>query len=463
MDRFEREFNEHLCKFLNDLYSFTKNSNVKKLIDIFDKIHTRKTANKIISTLGKYGDQIDNKDDTIFKNKLVILPGVDLSKLWPIMDKDQKNKIWLYLQFLCISANMMVQESESDNRNSSVMSDMSDVASQRSMSLQNNDLSSMPVSSNLSESPGLNQFNPYEGVGSDTGDFSTEDLFSGPDQLKGEESSGLPNLASMGGLGALKNMDISKFIDIKSLTTLIKENVNDKNIALAIGHLKEQIGEDIDEDKIKVIEQIFGTVGEELKGINTSGVIRISDIISPMENLVSRLGPMLKNNSIDLKYIWGIVNKVNSANGENADNKQFKLLSSFMSQQFAMMESTSGSADGTQPNDEVALNPEAYMSQCNDMLKDLGFGNLDLEKLNLSSLASNLTNVIGQNGGGLDMSNISSIVSSIGGCLGEDNMNQMESMITSMFGGMQPNQRLGTRQARPLNVQKIKQRQAKKK
>lgn len=430
MSRFEREFNENLSNFLTYLYSATKDSNVKKLIDIFDKIQTYKTAKKMLSTIGKYSDDIDNKNSSIFNNKFIILSGIDMNKLWPMLTREQINKVWLHLQLLCISANMVVQNSS----NSLVITDVSE--HMKNISVENTILDSEVSSVNSK----FNNFNPYLGVGSDN-DFSAEDLFSGPETLKGDSGTGLPNLGAMGGLGALKNVDISKFVDVKTLSSLIKDNVTDENIHLAIEHLREQLGDEMDNKRAKVMEEIFGAVASELKKIDTSGVIRVADILEPMENLIAKINPILKTNEIDMKYVWEITQKISAINGKG--NEQMKLLSSFMNQQLSMLSKLKQSGG--------EVNKEEYLGQCNDILKDLGFKDLDLNKINISQLTTNITKTLKKDG----KLNMNNITSSLTNCIGHDNVRQLEGMVGNIMQQPQPGQR-GHKHSRGLDVEKMK-------
>lgn len=369
MDKFQNEFSQQLHNFLSDMYTFTNSDNVKKILDVHEKLHTYKTAKKFMNVVGKYCNEIDERDPSIFSKKMIILPGVDMSKLWNKLDKSQQDKIWLYLQVLFISAGMIVQEnSEESSKNNTTDATNSD------------DCSTVESSCN---------FNPFVGVGNDDSGLSTEDLFNGPANLPCDKSDGsLPNFN-------LSNfIDISKFIDINTIVSKLKE-ITDEHIDSALIQLKETLGDELNESTINTISDMFKEISNEIKNINTTENIQITDIISLIETIVGKIIPKLQTNNFDVKNLWKIAQSLSSKFQTNSDNEnennQIKILSSFMDQQFTMMDNLNKNAEnGGSPEMEI---PKEYIDNCNGILNDLGIKGFDLNKLDMENIDINNMNL----------------------------------------------------------------------
>lgn len=410
MNKFSQEFNENLCKFLTDLYKFTKNNSVKKILDLFNNLHTYKTAKKFTEAIGKHSLCIEKKDETLFDNKFIILPGIDMHKLWPSLDNSQKNKIWLHLEILSISANMLIQEG-SEN-----LLTLTDTKSMSSITIQNKDLGT------LTNTESLNNFNPYTGVGSDNNDFNTDDLFSGPNDLPTDKNTSEFSLSSL----SLTNMiDINKFVDIKGLKEQLNK-ITDEDIDSAFAQLKEVTGDEYDPKTATVIADILKEIAGELKKVNTDKSLQVTDVISTFEGLFAKLAPRLQDDKFDMKNLWKIAQVLSEkyTPADGTDNNM-KMLSSFMQQQFAMIDKI-GANGKMEITDEQQ---EEYLNQCNDILKDLGMNNLDIKNIDPNTLMSTLSSCIGS-GGDLNMAGIQ-------GIMGNLNLSGIQSMMGNLLGGNQ--------------------------
>ncbi len=414
MEKFSQEFSENLCKFLADLYKFTKNNSVKKIIDVFKNLHPLKTAKKFIEATGKHSQCIESKDETLFRSKFIILPGIDMHKMWPLLDSSQKNKIWLHLEILSISANMVVQEGSE----STVMTDSKSMSS---MSVHNRELGKDAAESSM------NNFNPYVGVGTDDDNFGTEELFGGPDELPGDNNSSGFSLSSLN----LTNMiDIGKFVNIKELQEQINK-IKDSDIDEAFEQLKRDTNGSYDQDTANSIASLLKDITHELKNINTDKTLQISDLITIVEGLISKITPKLKDGKFDMKNLWKIAQSLSEKYTPAEGDNNMKLLTSFMQQQFTMLDKVSeGNAIEITKEQQ-----EAYMNQCNDILKDLGIGNVDIAKVDPLSIMQNLTSCVNSNGK-LDVGGIQKMLSGLGGIGGFD-LSNIQNMMGNLLTGPQ--------------------------
>lgn len=107
--KYQNDFCLNFKQCLNELYAFTNIESVKKLIDIYDKLDMSKVMNKYLELADKYDRELKSKNDIMFENPITLFPGIDMSVIWKLLNDEQKNIIWSYLQLLYTSGQVILQ------------------------------------------------------------------------------------------------------------------------------------------------------------------------------------------------------------------------------------------------------------------------------------------------------------------------------------------------------------------
>lgn len=86
--------------FISDLLKKFKKNNL--LIKMSKCIENKKynTIHHVLHNISNYQDQIMNKDETMFENDVIVLPTLNLSILYKIMNENERNIMWQHLRII---------------------------------------------------------------------------------------------------------------------------------------------------------------------------------------------------------------------------------------------------------------------------------------------------------------------------------------------------------------------------
>ena len=378
------EFNDNLHKFIEDIYKFTKYDNAKKFLDSFENINKKRIILFFKKVTKNLEQQIKNKDMQLLTTKFIVLPSIDLVKFWPkLSSNDQKEKMWIYLHLLFLSANM-IDDSDLD---SNIVPKTPE----------------LEVKELKTDKP---EFNPFVGVQSnnDGKSFGFDELKSGPASLddKKPASPSLFNMASFTqGLGLDRYME-------KLLDQL--KNIDKADIDNAVNNLKTHLGQDTYDKTGGIITDMLTDITDGLKNSDLTNGNPFENIKGIAMDIAQKMIPKIKNSGIDKSTIESsfknLLNKYNipSADGSNPSGNIINNLFSMMNKMKDMsgipnetaseasVEAVSASETNMSPcpvtesspleaNNTELPTPDVYMNQLNDMLKATGMGGLDFSKI----------------------------------------------------------------------------------
>ena len=115
MDKYLEKFITKLYELLHNLHRYVPTENLKKILAVYKKLDMGLVSMRYYSIMSEYGDAIKNNDENIFTHPITILPGIDISALWPKLKRGQKNKVWIHLNMLYVLSNMIIGEKEKQN------------------------------------------------------------------------------------------------------------------------------------------------------------------------------------------------------------------------------------------------------------------------------------------------------------------------------------------------------------
>lgn len=367
MDQYYTNFITNLHNVVSDLHRYVPSDNTSKFLEYFDKLDMNKLMIRYLNIMQPLEAQLNAKDDSIFSQKLSIFPGIDMNVYWKQLTSGQKNKIWTYLQMLYIQGDLALNVQAKLSTNSS-----------------NTSKASETESATVNETS-ADKFNPYIGVGTTGIEYGVNELLSGSKAIDAEQTDtkpGLGNIASL--LGVDKMLNVDQIAD--QLKNMKKEDLDE-----ATNNIKNLLGSNIDDKTATLIQDMLTNITSELKNSSTSNSNPLDTIMTIAERVAGDMKPKMESEGVDIMQLWNSTeNLASSCKDENGNSmfangmNPFSLLNKMMG--------TSGNA-GTTCNADAAgaagmpeMTEQDYMKNCNEMLKSMGMGNIDLSNINMSSM-----------------------------------------------------------------------------
>lgn len=335
-----KEFVQTLYNFVNDIHIYTGNENAKLFLKIFQKLKMDKIIRRFCEVVGKYGDAITEHNETIFSAPFKVLPDIDISEIWPQLNTKQKGKLWIYLEVLYMTANMLNQETEIYTETSS------------SENVENKVKEFKPVIKNNDDNVIVELgFNPYTGITSDN-DVSVTDLCS---SIKIEEECKPMNISTL-----TKSLGLEKMLKLDSLVQKLKE-IDPEEIDNATENLKNVMKTNEDDKTSNLIADIIGDVAKELKSDKLDSSDPLENIIRIAERVSKNMGSRMSDDGITAESMLSLAQNLSSKcnNGQQPNIDPMKIFGSILGN-LNNLNNKPGS-----PNVE---------SQCKDIFKNL---NLD--------------------------------------------------------------------------------------
>lgn len=299
MEEYNTRFKETLHKFVKEVHKVAKSKNTEKILSVFHKLKMDKTQEKILTNIGPYSDQIKNRDEKMFDNKIILIPGINLNTVWKKMSDSQKTKCWLYLKILYIL-------SEICTTNVSTMGDKilqtdTNVASETTTDNTETESSNKNVEETDTENNDSSlKFNPYEGIGNNNEKYNVQDMFSGVEKLGNVEK---PSLDSL-----VKTFGVDKFAELEKLQDQLK-NMNDGDIESATQNIQSLMGDNVDKNTLNTL---LTNVANELKNTDMSKGNIFENLSNIAENVTKNMRTKIDNNEIDIKSLYKSTNDLAS-------------------------------------------------------------------------------------------------------------------------------------------------------
>lgn len=335
----QKEFAKHLNTFVTNIYIYTNDTGAKKFLQVFGKLNMSKVIKRYYDMMSKYQQDLTKKNNAIFNTPLFILPEIDMSLLWPRLNTEQKDIIWNQMKLLFDISNKIVSNIETLENSSSSDSDKK-------------------------------AFNPYVGIGVTNNECTINTLSSGPTVIPGNDNN--QNNGIMTQVTKMLNVDELK----KHLSDIDPNNVDD-----AINNLEGSFKNCVDEKTGDIIHSMLGQIGDKLKtGEIVQGNI-LQNIMGLIDNVSKDITPRMESEGVNIKNIWestqNIAMKCEDGKGNKilGNNPMMQYLNTIMAQQI----------NNIPEQNQNPVSEEEYIKKCNDMLKNVGLGNIDIRDMDLGN------------------------------------------------------------------------------
>lgn len=352
MEHYYQQFVKTLKNFIRDLNRYVPNEGCKKFLECFNDLDMYKVILRYEGMMREHEDKLKNMDESVFNNKLVVFPGIELQSLWKDIKEEKKKKIFTYLHMLLVISDMMIKSGESESKNANE-----------------------------------ENFNPYLGVGNSSESLSVSEIC----------SNNLPeDKPTKPGLGSLANMiGVDKMFNIKQLTDQLK-NMKKEDIDEATKSLKSLFGNNIDDGTSEVISDMLTNIKDELGKDDISEGNPLDNIVKIAESVAAKMKPKMENGSIDMSKLWSSTQNLTSQfkdqNGQELFGKNgfnpLDVIGKMMGNQ-----NSSNPLNPLNPQGPSSQSPpgppgppnmtqEEYMNKCNEMLKNMGMNNINFDDVN---------------------------------------------------------------------------------
>lgn len=280
MSQFLNEFKKFLREFIDELYEYSYDDNVKKFIDSFEKLNMRKLIIRYDKVIDEYRPQFSTQNELQIDHKFMVFPGIDLNNYWSQLNSKQKHNIKVLLHKLNIVTEILMKEENQTNYKPQKVEDTS---------------KDTTVSSTLSTSSV--PFNPYIGVQGSSSGFSVSNIIDDKVKLPEKKS------ADSGGLLGLNIGDLGSKL----------QNLDEKDITEASGKIKGLLGNNVDPAVTDMISNILHNIGAELKNVDMSKGNIFNNITKVAENVAQKVMPELNKDHTKVEKLLASTQSI--ANG----------------------------------------------------------------------------------------------------------------------------------------------------
>jgi len=342
MDETYRQFVTTLHKFITDINRYISTPGCQKFLEVFEKLDMDKVIKRYYTLMKPIHDRLKAKDETIFQQPLLIFPGINLSDMWAGFNSGQKTKIWIYLQILFVSSEVL---QTGENKNTPAANQQQIVTT-----------------------PSETTFDPFVGVGSSDTNFSITDLHSGPDVLPGMEET------SSGGLmESILGGEMSKM-------TEEFQNMTDDQIEEASTNIKSLLGANVNPALSNIISEMLVGIKDELKNTDkTKKGNPLKNMMKVAETVANNMKPKIESSDVDMsQFMESAQNLASSVSGPDgkgifpAGFNPFDMMRGIMKNDPNLQQ---GGADGP------PMTEDQFMQNYQQMLGSMGMPNFDLSKL----------------------------------------------------------------------------------
>lgn len=319
-------------KFIFDLNRYCPCDNLAKVLEIFGELDAAKIIFKIYHVTKDNSEKITKRDETLFSDSFVLLPGIDLAIKWTTMIRGQKDKIWTYLNILYIESELVmghVEKSEDKTQTETEIHELKDVQ--------------------------VDDFNPYEGVGTNDAECTVEQMYSYLDSFDDEVRSG-PGIEMIA-----KMIGIHKMINVAEFTEKLR-NMKKEDIDKATLDFRDMMGGKLDQHTEVFFNNMLTNISDKMKTTEMpEGSDPFVNLLKVGETVAEEMKGELKN--CDIKQILTVCSQqMKDSNGNSvfpAGMNPFAMLGKM--------------ADSGRQGD---LKEEDCAKECAKMMQDMGMGHL---------------------------------------------------------------------------------------
>ena len=357
MEEYKEKFLTTFEKFIKEVYKVYKTKDTEKVLKAFNKFDVMKLSSKYFSNMEKYSEQILEMNDSMFSKSVILLPGIDLSKVWPLLNSEKKKRFFVYVKMLYILSEVLSKENS--------------LLSLQQSSENNTEVATIDQTDS-SNNQSSSTFDPYEGVGENTG-YDVETMYNNVDKFKQSNGPDIGNIAELVGL--------DKMLDLDDLTNQLK-NMDGDAIDEATKNIQGMMGGNMDDQTMSAITSMLGSISSELKTVDMKSG-NIFDNLSNIANVVAdKMKPQIDSGEIDIKNLWkstkSLASKCKEDSGNGSGVNPMEILSN-------MVDNHMGETV-TQPADENTNN-EFSTDEYKQILESMGLGHVDVNTLDASTLS----------------------------------------------------------------------------
>lgn len=377
MEEHYKNFVTIMYKFINDYNRYLPSEGAKKALEVYNNLDMAKVIFRTYHLLKDNLNKIQIKDESLFNQPFIILPDIDISKNWTHLSSGQKNKLFTYLHILVIESEILMDLNNENKKNGLdtklILENSAGTPINNNLNPENNN--DQMVKKDTKDETLVTKFNPYVGIGGNIESYGVEDMFSSVPTLEEDKplGAGIESIANMIG--------INKMINIQELSDQLK-NMKKEDIDNATNNIKNLLGTNIDEKTTTLISDMLSNISDELKKNEMGKGDPFKNILNIAEVVAGKMKPKIINDKIDVSQL---INSTQSFANQCKDKDGNPMFSENMNP-FNLLNRLAGNFN----NENVS--EEKYMKECNDMLKNMGMGNLDIQEISNNLQKSNHNN-----------------------------------------------------------------------
>lgn len=270
--KYIEHFLSEFHSFVEQLHSIKPTNETLHFIQNYDLLDKNEIVTTCAPVILQYRDRIIAKDETIFTKKFLIIKTINVSYFWKHSDQSFHENIWTTLKRFIVHIRLICNVID-DKHASNVVTPEPDT---------------------------IPEFNPYVGIGSDTG-LSVNDLVHNVSDTQGDGNTFVNNMLSQIGINTDEMSDKLKNIDSSTLDKIP-------------GMIQGMLGQPADPAMDDMLKDMVGNVGRELKkndiskgnifenmvGVAQKLSLKYADAVQhgvdlPIEKLVSSTQTLMQN------------------------------------------------------------------------------------------------------------------------------------------------------------------------
>jgi hypothetical protein len=319
-------------KFLFDINRYVPTSELNKILEVYKDFDMKKVIVLVHKLLKNNEEYINTTNVNLFNNDLFMLPSFNLSQLWFKMNPNQQKKVWMYMSMLLLQTEIF---------------------------FTGEDTNTQPVAEVKAVVP---EFNPYVGIGGGGQDYGVNEMLSSIPTIDEDQPMGM-------GIGTIIKMTgLDKMIDINKFTDELK-NMSSEDIDKSVAQMRLVLGPENNATG-DLISSMLVSISDELKK-DDGAEKNLEKILSAV---TANISSSVAENNITVPQL------INSAKAFASQCKTADGSPMFGgANPFALLEKCIGS--------NGQMNEQECAAECNNMLQNMGMGNVDLANMNPMNMA----------------------------------------------------------------------------
>jgi hypothetical protein len=246
---------------VEDLNRYVPNQETQKIIKMFDTLKIQSIVLRFYQILKKHEGNLKTHNENLFKDDLILLPGLNVTSIWKQLTPKRKKKVFAYLNLLYVLSDLIAKV---DKNLDNIEEDKSDKNSKKQL-----------------------EFNPYDGVGGDEKEqFSLEHLYSGPDTLPTLEDNS--SSGAVAGLGMLMGGSGLGNLNMNEIKNELR-NITDEDITEATSGLRDMLNANSDDKTSNLFNSVIENITAELRTNDLKNGDPFQNIINVAQNIATKM------------------------------------------------------------------------------------------------------------------------------------------------------------------------------